>query len=276
MAVNFESEHTRNTEYRFLPENIVIRPELNGRHEKPDIEWLIADILRNGQIQPVSIWSDGGECVLAAGFSRWRAISEINKRKLTPKPLELRCTVIKCNEQGAFVRNISENRMRNPVSAIDDAHNMQRLIEAYQMDETEIAKIYFPTAATEDELKEALKWVRNRIELIKLTPEAERAVRDGRLNETAASAIAKLNSAQQREALKKHPEGKITKKDVKQASPAKPKKAAAPFKRDPELMRRVTALLEDIEGVLEGSKDQYIEVDRVLLLNLSNYVKELR
>jgi hypothetical protein len=270
MAVSLNAEYTRTAEYRFLPENIEIRPELNGRHDKPDIEWLVADILRFGQHSPCPFWKDGDTPVLAAGFSRWRAVSEINKRKLTPKPIELRCTYVQTNEVGAFLRNISENRMRKEVSAVDDAHNIQRLIEAYQMSEEEIAKVYFPTAATESEIKEAVKWTRARIDLIRLTPEAERAMTEGRLDETAAAAISKLTSAQQREALEKG--GKVTAKDVKALKTKKPKKPK-PVKIESELKRRITAVLESADwDSFDEKKGFKICVNAEALASLKSYV----
>ena len=245
MPAKFDVTMTRDAMYKCLPEDIEVRPDLNGRHDKPDIEWLIADILKVGQLQPVIIWNDGGAAVLSAGFSRWRAVSEINRRKLYAKePWKIKCVFANTNHQGAFLRNISENRMRNPTTPIDDAHNIQRLLEVEQMDEKQIAQIYFPIAATEDELKEAVKWVRGRVELIKLSPEAERAVIDGRLNETAAAAIAKLSSAQQREALKR--EGKLSAKDIKTLTPKKAR-PVKPTPIEPELKRRITAVIESAE-----------------------------
>jgi ParB-like chromosome segregation protein Spo0J len=180
MPASFNVEMKRDAIYKCMPENIEVRPELNGRQDKPDIEWLISDILKHGQLQPVGIWSDAGTPVLSYGFSRWRAISEINKRGLTPQPFEIKCTFLKTNEQGAFVRNISENRMRNETTPIDDAHNIQRLL-AWMMTPEQVANVYFPMAATVEEVKKAVKWVNDRVELIKLTPEAEQAVISGRL-----------------------------------------------------------------------------------------------
>lgn len=270
MAVQFTVNHDRTSEYRFLPEDIEIRPELNGRHDKPDIEWLIKDILAHGQHTPVAVWNDGGSAVLAAGFSRWRAISEINKRKLAPKLLKLRCTYVKCNEQNAFILNISENRFRNAVSPVDDAHNMRRLIESYQMSEEEIVKIYFPTAATTEELIRGLKFVRDRIALISLTPEAEQAMKDGRLSESAATAISKLKASQQREALKNG--GKVTAKDIKAAKPGKTRKSKP---MDPELKRRITAVLESaIWEDYDEKLTKFIEVLAEPLAALKNYVEE--
>lgn len=272
MAVEFTGNVRRTSEYRALPEDIEIRAELNGRHDKPDIEWLIQDILKHGQHTPVLVWNDGGQMVLAAGFSRWRAVSEINKRGLTPKPLELRCAYTKCNERSAFLLNISENRFRNETTPVDDAHNIQRLLNSYQMTEEEIAKIYFPTAATSEELKKAVKWVKDRISLISLTPEAEEAVKTGRVAETAAAAISKLTSAQQHELLKK--EGKITGKDVKAMKPATKKSAKRPT-LDPELKRHITGVLESApwDSYIE-QEHTHIEVNAISLAGLKNYVEE--
>jgi hypothetical protein len=265
MPASFNVEMKRDAIYKCMPENIEVRPELNGRQDKPDIEWLISDILKHGQLQPVGIWSDAGTPVLSYGFSRWRAISEINKRGLTPQPFEIKCTFLKTNEQGAFVRNISENRMRNETTPIDDAHNIQRLF-TWMMTPEQVANVYFPMAATVEEVKKAVKWVNDRVELIKLTPEAEQAVISGRLNETAAQAISKLSAAQQRKALAK--EGKITAKEIK---PAKPKK----LKIDAELRRRITAALEtaDFENYDEATS-LWIEVHAEPLIALRNYIEE--
>lgn len=269
MAVAFDTEHKRTSEYRFLPELVTIRPDLNGRHDSPDIEWLITDILLRGQHTPVVIRNDGGLAVLVSGFSRWRAISEINKRGLSPVPMQIRCTYVQCSESEAFLINISENRFRNPTTPIDDAHNIKRLLNVYSMTEDQIAGIYFPTAKTESELKEARKFVQERIALITLTPEAETAVREGRVSTTAAKAIAKLSEAQQRKVVEK--EGNIERRDVTPAAPKAPK----PVAKDAELLRRIGAMFEDVEGLLyspELKEEEYIQVDRILLVNLFEYV----
>lgn len=272
MAVTFSVEHSRTSEYRFYPEDITIMPELNGRHELPDIEWLIADILKNGQHTPVVIRSDGTKPALAAGFSRWRAISAINERKLLGPDvkLQVRATYTRGNEVDGFLVNISENRARRPTTPIDDAHNIKRLLNVYGFSEEQVAQTYFPTAQTETEMQEALKFVRERIDLITLSPEAAEAVKSGRVKPNAVAAIAKLSSAQQRKALESKPEGVIERKDIT------PSRAPKGVQKDAELMRRISAVLEDIEGLLEDNENQYVEVDRVLLLNLAEYVRELK
>lgn len=267
MAVSFKVEHSRTSEYRFYPEFVTIKPDLNGRTDKPDIEWLITDILARGQSTPVVIRNDGGQAVLVAGFSRWRAISEINKRGLAGDKLQLRCTYVQCTEAEAFLINISENRFRNPVTPIDDAHNIKRLLNVYGKTEEQIGAIYFPTAKTESDLKEARKFVNDRIALITLAPEVEVAVRAGRVTESAAKAIAKLTQDQQRS---------LVQEDGNVILPAKTPKTPKPAPKDAELMRRITAMFEDIAGVLLDPEFEYIEVQRSLLISLYDYVEELK
>ncbi len=212
MAVAFAAQHSRTSEYRFLPEDIKINPHLNGRHDKPDIEWLVADILKQGQIQPITIRNDGGQAVLVAGFSRWRAVSEINKRNLAPVKMQLRCTYVQCTEAEGFALNIAENRYRNDTTELDDAHNIKILLNRYALTDAQVAEVYFPAAKTPEELKTALKWVKKRIGLIGLTPEAAKAVKDGRVKGPAVQAIAKLSEEQQRDVVSKP--GKVKGKDI--------------------------------------------------------------
>lgn len=276
MAIDFTVPHTRTGEYRLLPENITINPELNGRFETPDIEWLINDMLAHGQHTPVVIRNDGGLAVLVAGFSRWRAVSEINKRGLTPKPMQLRCTAVKCNEVEAFLLNISENRFRNPTTPLDDAHNIKRLLK-WGYVEDQIAEVYFPTAKSAKELQEARAFVNERIGLISLAPEAEEAVRAGRVTMPAAKAIAKLTTEQQRKVVAQ--EGTIERKDV--VPPAAPKVPKPPPK-DVELLRRLGIMLEDISGMLTNPEIvndpefEFIEVNRAHLISILEYVEVLK
>ena len=280
MAVEFlvkgEKVSRGNTEYRLYPEQLTIKPELNGRHEIPDISWLIADIVARtkagfvGQIEPVTIRKGTKEePILVAGFSRWRAVSEINKKKLLPTAIPLRCVYTKLDEAQAFFTNITENRFRNATTPLDDAHNIVRLRDVYMKSEEEIARIYYPgiSEATPDYLKNAIAWIKKTAKLANITREMEKAIQCGRVKESAVAAIAKLSEEQQNELAKG--EGAINGKAVKAA---KPKKVQAP---DKELLHLVNAVLEDISGVLnDGGTDEFIEVERKLLKALNDYVSK--
>lgn len=218
MAVEFTgATGSRTSEYRFLPEMLEIDPAMNGRHELPDVAWIVDSILRHGQLQPVTIRRTAGKPVLVAGFSRWRAVSQINKEKLTEKPLELRCSYTALTEKQAFLANIEENRVRNATTPMDDAYNIQRLINVYQMTEDEVADAYRASAS----------WVKGRLGLIEATPEVEKEIRAGTIKGPAAQAVAKLSKEHQKNLAKKAKEqGKLTKADIaaetgKQASAKK-------------------------------------------------------
>ena len=188
MAVQFDEPIKRSgEEWAPYPEQLVISAELNGRHDSPDIEPLIQSILEVGQLQLCLTRREGGKMVLSAGFNRWRAVSEINKRKLTPEPLRLKCVYRDMNEKQAFLANIAENHVRNATTPMDDAYNIQRLINVYQMSKDEVCKAYGMS----------ISWVSGRLNLIEATPEVEKAIRAGKIKGTAATAIAKRSKQQQ-------------------------------------------------------------------------------
>lgn len=219
MAVEFDVKGSRTSEYRFLPEYLEIEPALNGRHELPDIQWIIDSILRHGQLQPVTIRRASGKPVLVAGFSRWRAVTAINKQKLTEKPLELRCSYTQLTEKQAFLANIEENRVRNQTTPMDDAYNIQRLVNVYQMTEQEIADSY----------RASVSWVKGRLQLIEATPELEKVVRAGKVTGKAAQTIAKLSKEHQVKLAKVAEEkGKVTPADIEKEVGKPKEKAPAP------------------------------------------------
>lgn len=222
MPVTFTESAIKRTEGQWtaLPEDIDLLPELNGRHDLPNIEWLIQSIMTVGQLQPVPIRKTGGRPVLTAGYSRWRAISEINKRKMTPEPLRLICTFKTHTDKQAFIATIHENIVRNATTPMDDAYNIQKLVNVFQMPMEEIADTYRSSAA----------WVKDRLSLLEVAPEVEEAIREGRVKPTAAVAIAKLGRAAQKALVAKP--GNVTTADVKAATPKPEPKAAKASLRD--------------------------------------------
>jgi ParB/RepB/Spo0J family partition protein len=240
MAVDFDVKGTRTSEYRFLPEYVEIDPLMNGRHETPDIQWIIDSILRHGQLQPVTIRRTANKPVLVAGFSRWRAVSEINKQHLTEKPLELRCSYTALTEKQAFLANIEENRVRNDTTPMDDAYNIQRLINVYQMSKAEVAESY----------RLSLSWVVGRLDLIEATPAVEMQIRKGAIKGPAARAVAKVSKEhQQNLAALAEKTGKVTLEDVRREIGA-PEKPPAPVAAPEPQQQPVPAPKRTPEGKL--------------------------
>lgn len=217
MPVTFTDSEIKRSEglWKGMPEDIDLLPELNGRHDLPNIEWLITSILTVGQIQPVTIRKTGGRPVLTSGYSRWRAVQEINKRKLTPEPLRLVCSYSQYTDKQAFIVTIHENIVRNATTPMDDAYNIQKLINVFQMPMDEIAETY----------RASMAWVKDRLTLLEVAPEVETAIREGRIKPTAAVAIAKLGRAVQKAVVAKP--GPVTAKDIKNAAPIPERKAVS-------------------------------------------------
>lgn len=188
MAAKFDVPCSKGDLFTFDPKDIVIKPNLNGRAQLPDIEDLIADIVDKGQLEPIIIRKEDELPVLVAGFSRWRAICEINKRKLVPGGLKIRCIYSQCSELDGFLMNISENLVRNKTTDLDDAYNVQRL-EKWLVPHEKIAAIYHKPES----------WVKKCLKIASCEPEVLKAVKDGRLKINAAAGIAKLSSDLQRE-----------------------------------------------------------------------------
>ena len=263
MAVSFVGEIGRaETTYSAYPEEIVVIPELNGRHEHTDVETLAADIEKNEQLQPVVCRkNDAGNPVLVFGHRRYRAICLLNERN--PKsPRKVIFTYKKYSETEAFIAAIGENRFRKDVSPIDDAANIELLRRKFGKTDGEIARVYFPEAITEEELKQALRFVKDRAALIELDPVAAQAVRDGRIKITAAVGLSKLSREQQRKKVAKT--GKIKGKDIKAPKPAKKDTpAAAPVRADEFPSKYIPAntqrLYELVGEVIESAEVDEIE-----------------
>lgn len=259
------------TQWAAYPEEILIDPELNGRHEHTDVEQLAADIAINGQYQPVVCRrNDDGKPMLTFGHRRYRAICLLNEQN--PKsPRKVLFVYKRMDEGEAFVTAIAENRFRKDVSPIDDAANIEILRRRFGKTDEDVAAIYFPEAISDEEKKSALRFVKDRSALIELAPEAAQAVRDGRIKVTAAKALSKLTREQQR--IKVAKAGKIKGADVKGSEP-KPAK----IKKAPEFtfMERVNAVIGSVDWSKLKEEEDTIPVDAITLIALRDYVADLQ
>ena len=307
MAVKFANETTKRAcaLYSDWPENILIVPELNGRHEHTDVETLAADIAKNGQLVPVICRkSDQGLPVLVAGHRRYRAICLLNERN-PEQPMRVKFEYAAVSEVEAFSMAIRENRNRKDVSPIDDCANIITLRKRFNSTDEDIAAVYFPEAKTDEEKAEALRYVKQRAFLIELAPEAADAVREGRVKLTAAVGLAKLTKDQQRETVARPGKVRVSdvaKKPIREAKPAEvpaashapalvpvapttngngngngngkakhaPKSQAALC---PEVMAALVELMSDVAlSDLNDDKLTRVSVDKELLLKLASFM----
>ena len=255
MAVDFDVKGSRTSEYRFLPEMLEVDAQMNGRHDLPDIGWIVDSILRHGQLQPVTIRRTASKPVLVAGFSRWRAVSQINKQKLTEKPLELRCSYTALTEKQAFLANIEENRVRNATTPMDDAYNIQRLINVYQMTVDEVKDAY---------RAQSVAWVKSRMALIEATPAVEKQIRKGTIKGPAAKAITKLSKEHQDKLAKVAEEkGKVTVADIQKETGVtpQPKKVEAPTTAPVADLGKLATLAIDLARAVIADDKPFVDVE---------------
>jgi ParB-like chromosome segregation protein Spo0J len=278
MAVEFSNDSMSRAGalYTDYPENIVIMPELNGRHEHTDVEDLAADIEKNGQLQAVKIRkNDQGQPVLVYGHRRYRAICLLNERNPDNRR-KIRCEYTAATDAEAFGMAIRENRCRKDVSPIDDCANITTLRNLFSLTDEDIAAVYFPEAKTDAEKAEALRFVKQRAALVELAPEAAQAVRDGRVKITAAVGLAKLTKDQQR--TKVAGTGKVKVSDVTKApskaatAPSQPTKAQTKPAAAPSLSKVIFSLLDDVSAEdLNCAENEWLSVKRVKLLELASF-----
>jgi hypothetical protein len=102
---------------------------------------------------------------------------------------------------------------------MDDAYNLQRLVNVYQMTLDECADSY----------RASVSWVKGRLALIEATPEVEKQIRAGKIKGPAAKAVAKLSKEHQQNLAKVAEEkGKITPADIRRETGEQEKPATPP------------------------------------------------
>ena len=152
IQVNTSEKATRGDMLGVSPFDVVVKPELRGRHIAPDQDVIVEralSMLEHGQLQPVTARRDSEKrIVITAGFTRTEAAQLIRKgfehdgEKHQDEAFKLQVRIIECNDEDAFKQNVVENAHRNETSAIDDAHNQNRLRKQYNMNDAKIARLY--------------------------------------------------------------------------------------------------------------------------------------
>jgi ParB-like chromosome segregation protein Spo0J len=225
---------TANGGYAAYPENIILKPEFNGRSEDTDVTELAEDILHNNQIVAAICYkSKEGWPILLAGHRRLRAIRLLNDQH----PDEKRRIVFNYastsdgrpvqTEEQALDITVSENRNRTDINPLDDAYNIGIYQVKFGKSLEEIAQKYFPGAGSSPEkLAKAVLWVKERQKLLELTAEAQEKLRKGEFSTSAAKELAKLQPVDQTKLLaEKAAAGeKLKVGDAKSASPTKAKR----------------------------------------------------
>jgi ParB-like chromosome segregation protein Spo0J len=150
------------------PTAIVVNDELRGREFVPTEATIIAlavSLLTQGQLQPVQCRRiEDNRLQLVLGFTRTAAARLIRDGFTDSdgvfhqdESFALQVKIVDGNDEESLIRNIVENAIRNETSAIDDAHNQNRLRERYGKSDVEIAKIYgYPSSVKVGRLRKLL------------------------------------------------------------------------------------------------------------------------
>ena len=137
------------------------------------LEELAASIASSGLLQPIVVRpTTAGRYELIAGERRWRAVQRIGWEKVPAvvKPVD---------DRTALTLALIENLQRDDLSAIDEAKGYQRLIDEFDLPQTEVARLVGRDRST----------IANTLRLLKLPEEIQRLVETAELSEGHARAL---------------------------------------------------------------------------------------
>jgi ParB family chromosome partitioning protein len=195
---------------------------------------LAESIRENGIMQPLVVRPRDGGYELIAGERRWRAAQMAGLAKV---PIVIRDV----DDRTALELALVENLQRENLDPIEEAKGYAQLMDQFDLTQEEVAAKVGKNRAT----------VANALRLIKLPPEVQAHVRDGRLSTGHAKAILGLKSAKDqvaaaKRALKKELSVRQTEDWVAALGQAAPGKA----KRSPSARGGTDAHIRDLEAKL--------------------------
>jgi ParB family chromosome partitioning protein len=136
---------------------------------------LSASIEVSGLLQPIVVRPRGSGYELIAGERRWRAVERLGWPTIP-------AVVRDADDQTLLTLALIENLQRNDLSPIDEAQGYRRLMEEFEVPQAEVARLVGRNRAT----------VANLLRLLKLPPEVQGFVHDGKLSEGHARALLAL------------------------------------------------------------------------------------
>lgn len=156
--------------------NVVPNPYQPRTHVDEDaLVELTASIEASGLLQPVIVRPRNGKFELIAGERRWRAIQRLGWTKIP-------AVVREVDDRTLLTLALIENLQRDDLNAIDIAAGYQRLGDEFKLPQAEIARLVGRNRST----------VANLLRLLKLPAEVKTLVREGKLSEGHARALAAM------------------------------------------------------------------------------------
>ena len=141
---------------------------------------LADSIKEQGIVQPLIVRVRGADYELIAGERRWRAAQMLG---LTEAPVIVR----QADDRAVLELALIENLQREDLNPIEEAHGYAQLIEQFQLKQEEAAAKVGKSRAV----------VANALRLLRLAPDLQVYVRDGRLSVGHAKVILGLTGAEE-------------------------------------------------------------------------------
>jgi ParB family transcriptional regulator, chromosome partitioning protein len=170
--------------YAELPLDLVEpNPDQPRARIDPDaLEALAASIRSSGVLQPLVVGPPGAGGVhqLIAGERRWRAAQKLGWQKIA-------AVIKEADDRTLLTLALVENLQRDNLSAMEEATSYQRLLDEFQLSQTDIARLVGRDRST----------IANALRLLKLPAEVAEMVDNGRLSEGHARALLGLSDRSQ-------------------------------------------------------------------------------
>lgn len=145
---------------------------------------LAQSIKIHGIIQPLIVSKNGSQYELIAGERRFQASKRIGLKKV---PVIVRDAAEKEKLELAIIENIQ----RHDLNAIEEAKAYQKLIDEYQLSQDEVAV----------KMGKSRSLVANKIRLLQLPIEIQKALIEGQITEGHAKAILSISNPEKQRAL---------------------------------------------------------------------------
>lgn len=211
--------------FKELPENLIIigidaGDESHALWDRrillPIDAELKATIALKGVIEPVVCRADGDKFVVVDGRQRVRALREVNKERIAQggAPMQV-AFVVREGTDNDLAGVAAAANIRVEETQLDKAYRVQHMSDVLKMSTKEIAAHFGVSTQAIGQ------WTK----LLRLEPNVQEALQNGKITSTAAQAISRLSAEKQKVAF-----DTLTathKKAVKQEKPAAEKKADA-------------------------------------------------
>lgn len=178
-------------------EDVVPNPDQPRKtFTKLELDELAASIDQNGLIQPITVTPRDDKFMIVAGERRWRAHCALAKDGHVN---DILCIVKKMDDTTVALHALCENMCRQDMTPLEEANAFQAMLERGMTVEE---------LATKLGIRQSFR-IKDRLQLLQLTPEIQTLVKGGQLNAASAYEIAKLDTGGQTRMVQKISSGRL-------------------------------------------------------------------